>query len=176
MLLSKHELFLGKNAKDFILAVLFGFWALFLRNSPGLETLELHLVDFEPLNIIDRSLEPHTSVHTLIRHSEVPHSSRIRSPTPCIKIKSPTPRPKSFYWCIRTAAYGFISESLKNLPLILACWGAMSQSPPLLASDSTWKNPRVGPPLLQSPTPRLTVCAPVLGDMRDLFEGVVYAS
>jgi hypothetical protein len=80
MLLAKCELFFIKNAKIFILAVVLNFWALFFKNSPGLKTLELHLIDFEPLTIIDRSPEPHTSVHTLIGHSEVPHSSRIRSP------------------------------------------------------------------------------------------------
>jgi hypothetical protein len=74
MLLPKSELFFAENTKDFILAVFLNFWALFSENSPGLETLKLYFVHFEPLNIIDRSPEPDTSLHTLIEPSEVPHS------------------------------------------------------------------------------------------------------
>lgn len=72
MLLTKCELNFSKNAKFFILAVFLNFWALFFENSPGLEHLELHFVDFKPQNLINRSPKPHTRLYTLIGPSQGP--------------------------------------------------------------------------------------------------------
>jgi hypothetical protein len=61
MLLTKKGLNLCKNAKIFILGVFLSFWARFSKNSPGLETLNLHFDHFELLELIHKSPTPHTA-------------------------------------------------------------------------------------------------------------------